>query len=173
MDKFTFKGLWKRRIVAKQVLFLLLIFLMFFSGLSVFLGLLSAQAGQGEGEISVSLVHLLDKYGYPAINADGTFYPNDKFELSYDTKLAVDVAFEKVDVSYDSSVFSMFDCSSNFGLETGFCSFEVLPSTSAGTYTFHFTAQGNRFFASENTTILVTVEAEWVVQVVAYVHTLP
>ena len=142
---------------------------MFLSGVSVFSGLLSAQiSGQGEGEISVSLAPLLDKYGYPAINADGTFYPNDKFELSYNTKLAADVAFEKVDVRYDSSAFNMFDCSSDFGSETGFCSFEVLPSTSAGTYTFHFNAHGSRFSVAENTTTPVTVEAVWRVQIVAY-----
>jgi hypothetical protein len=45
-------------------------------------GLTSAQVGSGEGEVRVSLVVLLDKYGYPAVNADGTFYPCDKFELS-------------------------------------------------------------------------------------------
>jgi hypothetical protein len=160
--------LWKCRVVARQVLAFLLIFLVVLSGLSVFSGLLSAQAGHGEGEISVSLVPLLDKYGQPAINEDGTFYPNDKFELSYNTKLAADVAFEKVEVSYDSSAFNMFDSSNSFGSETGFCSFEVLPSASAGTYTFYFTAQGSRFSASENTTTPVSVEAVWAVQVVAY-----
>ena len=84
MDKNKLE-LWKCRVVARQGLAVLLVFLVVLSGVSVFSGLLSAQAGLGEGEISVSLVPLLDKYGYPAINADGTFYPNDKFELSYNT----------------------------------------------------------------------------------------
>jgi len=167
LDKNKFGELWKCRVVARQVLAFLLVFLVVLSGLSVFLGLLSAQAGLGEGEISVDLAPLLDKYGQPAVNADGTFYPNDKFELSYNTKLAADVTFEKVEVSYDSSVFNMFD-SSNFGSETGFCSFEVLASVSAGTYTFHFDAHGSRFSVAENATIPVVVEKVFTVQVVAY-----
>jgi hypothetical protein len=168
LNKHRFKGLWKRRIVAKQVWAFLLVFLMVFSGLSVFLGLISAQTGQGEGEISIELVPLLDKYGYPAVNADGTFYPNDKFELSYTIKLAAEVTFEKVEVHYDTLAFNMFD-RSNFRSETGFCSFEVLPSaTAAGTYDFSFNVHGSRFSVSENTTTPVTVETAWRVQVVEY-----
>jgi hypothetical protein len=167
LAKNRFKELWKRSIVVKQVFAFLLVFLMVFSVLSIFLGLISAQAGQGEGEISVTLTPLLDKYGYPAVNADGTFYNQDKFELSYTIKLNAEVTFEKVEVHYDTLAFNMFD-HSNFGSETGFCSFEVLPSASAGTYDFSFNAHGSRFSVSENTTTPVTVETAWSVQVVAY-----
>lgn len=171
MDKNKLKALlWKRRLVAKQISALLLSFLVVLSvGLPVcLLGLTSAQVGSGEGEVRVSLVPLLDKYGQPAVNADGTFYPNDKFELSYSAAFVSGVVFEKVEVSYDSLVFNLFDCSSDFGAEVGWGSFEVLPSAPAGVYSFCFSAWGSRFSASENTTTPVVVETVVSVQVVEY-----
>ena len=125
MDKNKLKALlllWKRRFVVKQVLSVLLVFLVVLSVVVLpvcLLGLTSAQVGSGEGEVGVSLVPLLDKYGQPAVNADGTFYPNDKFELSYSAVFVAGVVFEHVDVSYDSLVFNLFDCSSDFGAEVG------------------------------------------------------
>jgi len=167
LDTNRFKGLWKKSVVTKRVLAFFMVFLVVFSVLPVFCGLIVAQAGQGAGEISVTLTPLLDKYGHSAINSDGTFYPNDRFELSYNTKLATDVTFEKVEISYDTLVFNLFD-SKDLGSKTGFGSFEVLPFASAGTYEFSFNARGSRFSVSENTTRPVTVEAVWRVQVVAY-----
>jgi hypothetical protein len=163
--------LWKRRFVAKQLLVLFLSFLAILSVVVLpvcLLGLTSAQTVQGVGEVGVSLVPLLDKYGYPAVNADGTFYPNDKFELSYSVTFVSGVVFEKVEVSYDSLVFNMFDCSSNFGSEAGFGFFEVLPSASSGTSSFCFSAWGSRFSASENASIPVVVESVFSVEVVEY-----
>jgi hypothetical protein len=116
----------------------------------------------------VSLVPLLDKYGQPAVNADGTFYPNDKFELSYSAVFVAGVVFEHVAVSYDSLVFNLFDCSSDFGAEVGWGFFEVLPSASVGVYDFCFSAWGSRFSASDNTTKPVVVETVFSVQVVEY-----
>ncbi|MDR2719472.1 MAG: hypothetical protein LBC03_01530, partial [Nitrososphaerota archaeon] len=172
MDKNKLKALLvKRRFGVKQFLSVLLVFLVVLSvvGLPVcLLGLTSAQVGLGEGEVGVSLVPLLDKYGYPAVNADGTFYPNDKFELSYSVTFVSGVVFEHVEVSYDSLVFNMFDCSSNFGSEAGFGLFEVLSSASAGTYDFCFSAWGSRFSVSENTTTPVVVESVFSVEVVEY-----
>ena len=163
--------LWKRRLVVKQILVLLLSFLVVLSvGLPVcLLGLTSAQTVQGEGEVRVNLVSLLDKYGYPAVNADGTFYPNDKFELSYSAAFADRaVVFETVEVSYDSLVFDMFDCSGDFGSEVGWGFFEILPSTSAGIHNFYFRVLGSRFSASENVTISVVMETVFSVEVVLY-----
>ncbi|MCL2643555.1 MAG: hypothetical protein FWD52_08640 [Candidatus Bathyarchaeota archaeon] len=171
MDKNKLKALlWKRRLVTKQISALLLSFLVVLSvGLPVcLLGLTSAQAVQGEGEVRVSLVPLLDKYGQPAVNADGTFYPNDKLELSYSVTFVSGVVFEKVEVSYDSLTFNLFDCSSDFGSEAGFGLFEVLSSASAGVYDFCFSAWGSRFSASENTTTSVVVETVFSVEVVEY-----
>ncbi|MCL2173253.1 MAG: hypothetical protein FWB84_06410 [Candidatus Bathyarchaeota archaeon] len=171
MDKNKLKALlWKRRLVAKQISALLLSFLVVLSvGLPVcLLGLTSAQVGSGEGEVGVSLVPLLDKYGQPAVNADGTFYPNDKFELSYSAAFVSGVVFEKVEVSYDSLVFNLFDCSSDFGAEVGWGSFEVFPSAPAGVYSFCFSAWGSRFSASDNTTTSVVVESVFSVEVVEY-----
>jgi hypothetical protein len=51
LNKHRFEGVWKRRIDVKRVLSFLLVFLVILSGLSVFLGLISAQAGQGEGKL--------------------------------------------------------------------------------------------------------------------------
>jgi len=168
MDKNRLKELlWKRRLVVKQ--FLAFLVILSLVGLPVFLlGLTSAQTVQSEGEVRVSLVPLLDKYGYPAVNADGTFYPNDQFKLSYSATFAADIDFEKVEVSYDSLTFNLFDCSSNFGSEIGWGFFEVLPSASAGAYSFCFSAYGSRFSTSENTTKPVVVETVFSVQVVEY-----
>ncbi|MDR2720431.1 MAG: hypothetical protein LBC03_06490, partial [Nitrososphaerota archaeon] len=163
--------LWKRRFVAKQLLVLFLSFLAILSVVVLpvcLLGLTSAQTVQGEGEVRVSLVPLLDKYGYPAVNADGTFYPNDKFELSYSAAFVSGVVFEHVDVSYDSLAFNLFDCSGDFGSEVGFGFFLFLSSASAGTYDFCFSAWGSRFSASDNTTTSVVVETVFSVQVVEY-----
>ncbi|MCL2359997.1 MAG: hypothetical protein FWC74_09645 [Candidatus Bathyarchaeota archaeon] len=172
MDKNKLKALlWKWHFGVKQVLSVLLVFLVVLSVVVLpvcLLGLTSAQVGMGNGEVGVSLVPLLDKYGQPAVNADGTFYPNDKFELSYSAAFVSGVVFEKVEVSYDSLTFNLFDCSSDFGSEVGFGLFEVLPSAPAGTYSFYFTAWGSRFSVSENTTISVVVESVFSVQVVEY-----
>ncbi|MDR0460627.1 MAG: hypothetical protein LBH62_04220 [Nitrososphaerota archaeon] len=170
MNKNKLKGLWKRRLVTKQVLSVLLTFLVVLSVVVpvCLLGLTSAQVGSGEGEVRVSLVPLLDKYGQPAVNADGTFYPTDKFELSYSAVFVAGVVFEHVAVSYDSLVFNLFDCSSDFGAEVGWGFFEVFPSASAGTYDFCFSAWGSRFSVSENTTTPVVVESVFNVQVVEY-----
>jgi hypothetical protein len=165
------KLLWQQRKVTKQVLaFLLIGFLVTLSGLTVFLGVLSAQTRQDEGEIHVALTPLLDKYGQPAINADGTFYPNDKFALAYNTTFTTtaDTNFEKVEINYDTLAFNMFDSSSNFSSESGFGFFEISPTTVAGTYSFHFTARCSCFSASDNTTTSVTVETVFTVQVVEY-----
>ncbi|MDR2203195.1 MAG: hypothetical protein LBE76_02630, partial [Nitrososphaerota archaeon] len=164
MNKDKLGGVWKWCVVAKQVFALLLVFLMV---LSVFSGLIVAQTGQGESEISFDLTPLLDKYGYPAINADGTFYPNDKFEVAYSVWFVGEVVFESVEVCYDLSVFNMFD-SSNLRSEAGFCFFDVLPSAVAGTYPFYFSAVGSCFSASENATISVVVDAVLSVQIVEY-----
>ena len=172
MDKNKLKTiLWKRCLATKQILVVLLSFLVVLSvvGLPVcLLGLSSAQTVQGEGDVRVSLVPLLDKYGYPAVNADGTFYPNDKFELSYSAVFVAGVVFGYVEVSYDSLAFNLFDCSSNFGSEVGFGLFEVLSSASAGVYDFCFSAWGSRFSASENATMPVVVESVFSVEVVEY-----
>ncbi|MDR2720522.1 MAG: hypothetical protein LBC03_06960, partial [Nitrososphaerota archaeon] len=174
MDKNKLKALlllWKRRFCVKQVLSVLLVFLVVLSVVVLpvcLLGLTSAQTLHGEGEVGVSLVPLLDKYGYPAVNADGTFYPNDKFELSYSVTFVSGVVFEKVEVSYDSLTFNLFDCSSDFGSEAGFGLFEVLSSASAGVYAFCFSAWGSRFSASDNTTMPVLVESVFSVEVVEY-----
>jgi len=173
MDKNKLKALllWKWHFGVKQVLSVLLVFLVVLSVVVVpvcLLGLTSAQVGVGDGEVGVSLVPLLDKYGYSAVNADGTFYPNDKFELSYSVTFVSGVVFEKVEVSYDSLVFNLFDCSGDFGSEVGFGFFEVLSSASAGVYAFCFSAWGSRFSASDNTTTSVLVESVFSVEVVEY-----
>jgi hypothetical protein len=111
----------------------LLVGLMVLSVLCSFLGALTAQ--NIENRVTLTLEPLLDKYGKPAINEDGTFYPNDQFEITYHTEQTNKVNFEKIEISYDQSTFHMFSSSSNFGAEqAGRGSFEVLPSASAGAY---------------------------------------
>jgi len=126
------------------------------------------------GDVFLGVEPLLDKYGYVSINEDGTFYPNDRFELTYSTELTSEANFEKIEIHYDRSVFNMFSNSSTFGVEgVGGGSFEVLSSASAGLYFFVVEVWGNRSnttptnddFGSES---YVIAEATLSVRVVAY-----
>ncbi|MCL2477780.1 hypothetical protein, partial [Candidatus Bathycorpusculum sp.] len=148
MDKPIRKGSWKRKIVVKQSLAFLLIFL---AGLSVFggfLGLLTAQTGQNT--VNLTIEPLLDRYGMYAINEDSTFYPNDRFKITYSTELTSEVNFEKIEIHYDRSVFNMFSNSNAFGVEgVGVGGFEVLSSASAGVYFFVVEVWGNRSTADD------------------------
>jgi hypothetical protein len=93
--------------------------------------------------VFLGVVPLLDKYGHVSMNEDGTFYPTDRFEITYSTELTSEVDFEKIELHYDRSVFNMF--SSNFGAEgVGGGCFEVLSSASAGVYSFNVEVWGNR-----------------------------
>ncbi len=126
----------------------LLTIITFISALSGFPTLMSAtDTTQGDREINVNLTSfepLLDQYGKPAINADGTFYPNDKFKIAYNTELASNIVFEKVEAIYNLSTFNMFN-SNNFGTKVGSGSFEVKSSATAGIYNFYIKAWGSRF----------------------------
>jgi len=127
-------------------------------------GLMFAQSSVEVG-LSLTVEPLLDKYGIPAINDDGTFYNNDRFEVAYHTELADGAFFEEIQVNYDLSVFNMFN-HSDFGLPVGVCSFSVLPSAIAGTYQIHFNTQNSR--SVDNNTQNYTVEASVEVMVVEY-----
>ena len=109
----------------------------------------SEVAIQGDqGMINVELTSfeaLLDKYGKPAINPDGSFYPNDKFTITYTTEVTDNIAFEGVEATYNTSTFNMFD-SSKFGSKTGLGSFEITPSATTGAYSISIGASGSRFF---------------------------
>jgi len=48
---------------------------------------------------------LIDEYGWPTMNPDGTFYPNDAFKLGYIVEVDPSVNFEGVEVSYDWRTF--------------------------------------------------------------------
>ncbi|MCL1976652.1 MAG: hypothetical protein FWG55_00855 [Candidatus Bathyarchaeota archaeon] len=129
--------------ISPKILASLLVGLMVLSVLCSFLGLLTAQ--NIENRVTLTLEPLLDKYGIPAINEDGTFYPNDQFEITYHTELTNQVNFEKIEINYDQSTFHMFNNSTNFGEErTGGGSFEVLPSALAGVHSFVVEVWGNQ-----------------------------
>ena len=167
MDKIKCKG-WKWHVVVEQGLVFLLIFLMGFLVVGSFSGLLTAQTGQNS--VNLTLVSLFDMYGVPSINEDGTFYPNDRFEITYRTDLTREVNFETIEIHYDRSVFNMFSNSSAFGVEeVGGGSFEVLSSAVAGVYFFVVEVWGNRFTTSDSETQhYVLAEATLTVRVVEY-----
>jgi len=161
----NFRGL---RTTKNQVftgfLVLLIIISLFavFSPYSMAVGVPSGAKTQGDqGLINVELtnfVALPDKYGKPAINPDGSFYPNDKFTITYSTEVAENIAFEGVEAIYSTSTFNMFD-SSNFGSKTGTGSFEITPSATTGNYSISVRASGSRFFdhgTQDNGVITVT-----------------
>ena len=139
-------------------------------GVSVFgsfLGLLTAQTS---GRVNLTLAPGLDKYGMLAVNEDGTFYPCDRFEISYSIEeLSSGVSFERVEFSYDSSAFSLFSNSSSFGLERvgGGC-FEVLSSAPAGVYSFVVTVWGTRSLGDFGNESYVIAENTVTLQVVEY-----
>ncbi|MDR0374049.1 MAG: hypothetical protein LBI79_11005 [Nitrososphaerota archaeon] len=101
--------------------------------------------GDSELYVNLTLEPLLDKYGQPTINADGTFYPNDKFEITYNTETANNIVFEKVEFDYDQTVLNMFN-SSNLGSKIGGGTFEVSFSAATGLYPVYLTAWGSRLF---------------------------
>ncbi|MCL2869159.1 MAG: hypothetical protein FWF27_06985 [Candidatus Bathyarchaeota archaeon] len=123
----------------------------------------------GGGGVFLGVVPLLDKYGYVSVNEDGTFYPCDRFEITYSTDLTSEVDFEKIELHYDRSAFSVF--SDNFGVEgVGGGGFEVLSSASAGVYFFVVEVWGNRSTADDvsGSESYVMAEASLSVVVVEY-----
>ena len=131
-------GLCGHKKCSKATVFL--IFLMI-SLLFINFSYLSADSG---ADVVLSIVPLLDKYGYVSVNADGSFYPCDRFEVAYYVDLPREFVFETAELTYDSSVFGMFD-SNSLGSRVGSGLFEVLPSASAGTYLFYVTVWGHVF----------------------------
>jgi hypothetical protein len=124
---------------------------------------------QGWDVSSVNLVvaPLLDTYSYFAANDDGTFYPNDRFEIAYSTNSLDETIFEEIKLLYDSSTFNMFSNSSDFGSEQGVGFFEVLPSAHAGIYSFDVELWGKRFSEPQNNPE-VLAKATLNIQVVEY-----
>ena len=140
-----------------------------FSVFGGFLGLLTAQTGQNT--VNLTIEPLLDRYGVPAINEDSTFYPNDRFEITYNTELTGGVNFEKIEIHYDSTVFDMFSNSNAFGVEgVGGGCFEVLSSAPAGVYSFVVEVWGNQSINSNGSgsESYVMAEASLSVVVVEY-----
>jgi hypothetical protein len=131
----------------------------------LFSGLYAQNAIQGEITVNLTVEPLLDKYGHPAVNEDGTFYPCDRFEIAYSAELVNALDFEGIDVNYDSDVFNMFD-STDFNSRVGACFFEIVSLASAGTYNIYLTAYGSRI--SGNETVIYEATATATIQIVAY-----
>ena len=164
------KGLWWGKKGSKGLVFLL-VSLLVLSGVGGFLGLLTAQTG--DVTVNLTVEPLLDMYGMPAMNEDGTFYPCDKFELTYRVELASGVSsFDEVKISYDPSVFNMFSNSSDFGaVGVGGGDFEVLPSASEGVYFFSvevWVNSSSSFNDGSGTERFVLAEATLNIEVVKY-----
>jgi hypothetical protein len=128
-------GLWERKNSVTAVLLIFLIASLMFTPFSC----ISADGGD---DIVLSVEPLLDRYGQVSRNADGSFYPCDRFEIAYWVDLPVDFVFETAELTYDSSIFSLFD-SNNLGSTSGFGLFEVSPVAPAGVYQFCVTVWGH------------------------------
>ncbi|MDR2203201.1 MAG: hypothetical protein LBE76_02660 [Nitrososphaerota archaeon] len=122
---------------------LCLVVVLLLSSLSYF-SVQGVQSVVGGECVVLSVMPLLDKYGCVSVNADGSFYPCDRFEVAYRVDLPGEFVFETVELAYDFSVFGMFD-SNGLGSRFGSGLFEVLPSASAGTYLFCVTVWGHVF----------------------------
>jgi len=147
------------KILAALIVFLMIVPVLFAVISQGLAAQVNVQGDEGKINVSVSSFSpLLDKYGKPSVNPDGTFYPNDKFTVAYDTFVADGVTFEGVDVAYNQSAFSMFS-NTNWGAKTGTGSFQVKTSAAAGTYNFSIKASGSTLFdrGSQNSgTVVVT-----------------
>ena len=118
--------------------------------------------------VELALVPLLDNYGYPAINADGTFYPNDQFELTYHTKAPQHFIFERAVFIYDFAAFKLLNSGNdNFTSPISSGTFEVLPSAVAGTYPFDVEIWGQESETQTNSSSLIT-KTTLLIQVVQY-----
>jgi hypothetical protein len=134
-QKIISKDLWGRKRSFTTVLLIFLVVSLMFTPFSCIF------ADEGD-DIVLSVEPLLDRYGQVSRNADGSFYPCDRFEIVYWVDLPVEVVFETAELTYDSSVFSLFD-SNNLGSTSGSGLFEVLPTASAGIYQFCVTVWGH------------------------------
>ena len=95
-----------------------------------------------EGKINViikSFGALPDKYGYPSINPDGTYYPGDRFKVEYGVYTKPGVTFLGVQAEYNSGAFSL---SGDWGSRLGLGNFDIKRTASPGTYTIKINAWG-------------------------------
>ncbi|MDR1992993.1 MAG: hypothetical protein LBQ98_05800 [Nitrososphaerota archaeon] len=121
---------------------------------------------EGDGGVVLSVVPCFDSQGYVSMNADGTFYPEDKFEIRYSLELSVAAGFESAAIVYDSGVFCMVDSFSS-SIEGGW-RFEVLSLVPSGVYLFRVEFWGTASMAQNKTYPLMLAVAELTVQVVKY-----
>ena len=139
------------------------------------LPLMFAQNTQETAEVEVVsaelfLEPLLDNYGYPAINADGTLYPNDQFTLTCHIKLPNSLIFEKAAINYPSEAFNMLN-TDDLTSPTGLGAFEVSSEAEAKTYLFNVEIWGREASEPENTSAsssYVITQTTLSVQVVHY-----
>ena len=142
------------------------IFLLFLLMASlIFTNFPSLYADDGGG-IVLNVEPLLDRYGQVSMNVDGTFYPCDRFEIAYSVDLPEENVFEATELTYDSTIFSLFD-SNSLGSASGSGLFEVLPSADAGVYSFCVEIWGKESNDVEGESFVLAV-AEVSVEVVLY-----
>jgi hypothetical protein len=134
-QKIRRKDLWGRK---RRFTTVLLIFLM----VSLMFTPFSCLSADVSDDVVLTVEPLLDRYGQVSRNADGSFYPCDRFEVAYLVDLPVEVVFETAELTYDSSIFSLFN-SDNLGSTSGSGLFEVSPTAPAGIYQFCVTVWGH------------------------------
>jgi hypothetical protein len=147
------KRTWCRWLENKSVLLLLCLVV------SSFLSVFPSQGSPDMVNVSVDAEQiwvdicgfdpLLDKYGYPSGNGDGTFYPNDKFSITYNVKMAEHVTFDSIEADYDQSTFTLLD-SDGWGDKVGSGSFKIASSANPGVYDFSVKAFGSTLFDCGN-----------------------
>jgi hypothetical protein len=91
----------------------------------------------GDDKINLTLTGfapLLDVYGQPAVNPDGSFYPGDQFKIDYSTTIAPDVVFSGIDAIFDNQNLE-FNAGPNWGQTSGTAYFKVQRTATPNNYT--------------------------------------
>jgi len=112
-------------------------------------------------EVTSKLSTILDDYRRPRRNADGTFYPGDAFNVSYNA-LTRNIDFSKF--KFSEGIFKGLSSTTS---SAGWDIWEIKKSASAGRYYFKVTAEAI-YTSANGKKVTVTASKSILVQVVAY-----
>jgi len=114
-------------------------------------------------DVEAELHTVLDEYGRPRRNADGTFYPGDAFNVSFKAETR-NIGFSKFKFKFSGDIFKGL---SSLSEASGWNVWEVKKSASAGKHAFTVTAEAVYTSMSERTKTVTSSES-LTVEVAAY-----
>jgi len=114
-------------------------------------------------DVEAELYTVLDEYGRPRRNADGTFYPGDAFNVSFKAETR-NIGFSKFKFTFNGDVFEGL---SSLSEASGWNVWEVKKSASAGKHGFTVTAEAV-YTSASGRRVTVTSSKSLTVEVAAY-----